>query len=149
MRQEHRAGKKVFVDFCDGIVIADPQAGELAQLFVGVLGSSSYTFVRAVMTQKVDDWIDFHSRMYAFFGGVPAITVPDNLKSGVKKPDRYEAESNSTYREMASHYGTCIIPARVRKPRNKAKAEAGDALGLPCTQATGRLAGLGGSRLHL
>jgi transposase len=127
MRQEHHAGEKAFVDFCDGLGITDPNTGKVTktELFVGVLGASSYTFVLATPTQKIGDWIECHRQMYEFFGGVPAITVPDNLKSGIRKPDRYEAEPNSTYREMAMHYGTCIIPARVRKPRDKAKAEAG------------------------
>jgi transposase len=127
MRQEHRAGEKAFVDFCDGLHITDIQTGEKTktQLFVGVLGASSYTFVLATMSQKIEDWIECHRQMYEFFGGVPGITVPDNLRSGIKKADRYEAEPNSTYREMATHYGTCIIPARVRKPRDKAKVEAG------------------------
>lgn len=127
MRQEHRAGEKAFVDYCDGLPVTDAKTGEVTktQLFVGVLGASSYTFALTTPTQNIQDWIEGHRRMYEFFGGVPSITVPDNLKSGIKKADRYEAEPNSTYQEMAVHYGTCIIPARVRKPRDKAKAEAG------------------------
>jgi len=126
MRQEHRGGEKAFVDYCDGLELTDAVSGKKAktQLFVGALGASSYTFATASASQKIEDWIASHCRMYEYFGGVPSITVPDNLRSGVNKPDRYEAEPNSTYQEMAKHYGTCIIPARVRKPRDKAKAEA-------------------------
>jgi transposase len=126
MRQEHRGGEKAFVDYCDGLELTDAVSGKKTktQLFVGALGASSYTFAMASASQKIGDWIASHCRMYEYFGGVPSITVPDNLRSGVNKPDRYEAEPNSTYQEMATHYGTCIIPARVRKPRDKAKAEA-------------------------
>ncbi len=127
MRQRHRGGDKAFVDFCDGLPLTDQQTGTAVktELFVGVLGASSYTFACATRSQNVENWIDCHQQMYRHFGGVPAITVPDNLKSGIRRADRYEAEPNSTYREMAAHYGTCIIPARVRRPRDKAKAEAG------------------------
>jgi len=126
MRQEHRGGEKVFVDYCDGLEVTDSTSGEKkrTQLFVGALGASSYTFAMASASQKIEDWIASHCRMYEYFDGVPSITVPDNLRSGVSKPDRYEAEPNSSYQEMAAHYGTCIIPARVRKPKDKAKAEA-------------------------
>lgn len=127
MRQLHRGGDKAFVDFCDGLALTDPRTGAAVktELFVGVLGASSYTFACATASQNIENWIECHQQMYAYFGGVPAITVPDNLKSGIRQADRYEAEPNSTYREMAAHYGTCIIPARVRRPRDKAKAEAG------------------------
>jgi transposase len=126
MRQEHRGGEKVFVDFCDGLNLVDPKTQKPVRtyLFVGALGASSYTYACAVPSQSVPHWIECHERMYEYMGGVAAITVPDNLKSGIKKPDRYEAEPNSTYGEMAEHYSTCIIPARVGKPRDKAKAEA-------------------------
>jgi transposase len=126
MRQHHRPGEKTFVDYCDGLSITDPRTGELitTQLFVGALGASSYTFAEATLSQTIPDWLASHVRMYEFFGGVTAITVPDNLRSGVKKADRYEAEINLSYRDLAEHYGTCVIPARVRKPRDKAKVEA-------------------------
>jgi transposase len=103
MRQEHRAGEKAFVDFCDGLMLTDARTGELTrtQLFVGTLGASSFTFACAVPSQSVAHFIECHQRMYEAFCGVPAITVPDNLKSGVKRPDRYEAEINLTYAEMA------------------------------------------------
>jgi transposase len=127
MRQDHLAGEKVFVDFCDGLNLVDPKTGEIKKthLFVGVLGASSFTFAYAVPSQKVPHWIECHLRMYEYFGGVSAITIPDNLKSAVTRPDRYEPVLNDTYKEMAEHYGTVIIPARVRKPRDKAKAENG------------------------
>lgn len=126
MRQDHRAGEKAFVDFCDGPMLTDAKTGELTrmQLFVGTLGASSFTFACAVPSQSIAHFVECHQRMYEAFGGVPAITVPDNLKAGVKRPDRYEAEINPTYAEMAEHYGTAVIPARVRKPRDKAKVEA-------------------------
>ncbi len=123
LRQPHRAREKCFVDFCDGLALIDPHTGERieTQLFVGALGASSFTFARATLSQELPVWLDCHVRMYEAFGGVSAITVPDNLRSAIKTPDRYEAEINPSYRELAEHYGTCIIPARVKKPRDKAK----------------------------
>ncbi len=125
MRQTHRPGEKGFIDFCDGLFLTDPATGEKTktQLFVGAMGASCYTFARATLSQELAEWVEVNGKFFKFLGGVPAIVVPDNLKSGVKRPDRYEAEVNPTYQEMAEHYGTCIIPARVRKPRDKAKAE--------------------------
>jgi transposase len=126
LRQHHRPGEKTFVDFCDGIALTDPLTGERipTQLFVSALGASSYTFATATLSQELPSWLDCHVRMYEFYRGVSALTIPDNLRSGVSKADRYEAELNPSYRELAEHYGTCVIPARVRKPRDKAKAEA-------------------------
>jgi transposase len=126
LRQSHRGGEKSFVDFCDGISLIDEATGEIirTQLFVGALGASSYTFALATLSQELPVWLDCHVRMYEYFGGVTALTIPDNLRSGVSRPDRYEAEINPSYRELATHYDTCVIPARVRKPRDKAKVEA-------------------------
>ncbi len=127
-RNTHQAGEKVFVDYAGQTVpIFDPnEVGvRYAEIFVGVLGASSYTFAEATWTQSLSDWISSHNRMYAFFGGVPEITVPDNLKSGVTKACRYDPLINSSYFAMATHYGTAIIPARKRKPKDKAKAEQG------------------------
>lgn len=126
LRQQHRAGEKIFVDFCDGIAFIDPVTGESVptQLFVAALGASSYTFALATRTQALPTWLDCHVRMYEFYQGVSALTVPDNLRAGVSAADRYEAELNPSYRDLAGHYGTCVIPARVRKPRDKAKVEA-------------------------
>jgi transposase len=126
MRQEHKAGEKTFVDYCDGIPFLDPVSGNLipTQLFVGVLGASSFTYAEASLSQDLGSWLSSHVRMYEFFNGVSEITVPDNLRSGVKKACYYDPEINPSYRDLAEHYGTCIIPARVRKPRDKAKVEA-------------------------
>lgn len=126
MRQDHRAGERGFVDYCDGIFLVDPRSGERrpTQLFVGALGASSFTFAEATHTQALPDWLMSHCRMYEYFQGVPALTVPDNLRSGVTKACYYDPEINPSYREMAAHYGTVILPTRVRKPRDKAKVEA-------------------------
>ncbi|MEJ2292752.1 MAG: IS21 family transposase [Deinococcales bacterium] len=128
MRQEHRAGEKSFIDYAGQTVpVVDPHTGEIreAQIFIAVLGASSYTYAEATWTQSLPDWIGSHIRAFEFFDGVSEILVPDNLKSGVTRPDLYEPDLNPTYRDLAMHYGTAIIPARVRRPRDKAKAEAG------------------------
>lgn len=127
MPQDHVAGEEVFVDYA-GLTVSihlEDQTVLSAQIFVGVLGSSSYTYTEATASQGLEDWISSHKRMFEFFGGVPEILVPDNLKSGVTKPDLYEPDLNPTYYEMARHYGAAILPARVRKPKDKAKAENG------------------------
>lgn len=126
MRQNHKAGEKAFVDYCDGLWLVDIKTGERkrTQLFVGCLGASSYTFAEATRSQTLPDWVSSHCKMWSFFGGVTAITVPDNLRSGVTHAHRYEPLINETYQEMAGHYGTCIIPARAAKPRDKGKVEA-------------------------
>jgi len=128
LRQEHRAGEKLFVDYAGAtMAVQDPATGERreAQLFVSVLGASSYTFAEATWTQGLADWIGSHIRAFEFIGGVTEIVVPDNLKSGVTKTCRYEPGVNITYEEMAGHYGVAVVPARPRKPRDKAKVEAG------------------------
>ena len=128
MRQEHRAGEKLFVDYAGQTVpVQDPVSGQLrpAHIFVAVLGASSYTYAEATWTQGLPDWIGSHVRALTFFGGVPEIIVPDNLKSGVTQAHRYEPDLNPTYQEMAVHYGVAVVPARVRKPRDKAKVEVG------------------------
>jgi len=128
MRQEHRAGEKLFVDYAgQTIEVVDRRTGEIraAQIFVAVLGASSYTYAEATWSQQLPDWISSHVRAFAFFGGVPELAVPDNLRSGVSKAHRYEPDLNPTYQDLASHYGVAVLPARVRKPRDKAKAEAG------------------------
>ena len=126
MRIAHKAGDKVFVDYSGQTVpIANPKTGEVrqAEIFVGTLGASSYTYAEATWTQSLPDWIGSHVRMFAFFGGVPRLIVPDNLKSGVTKACFYEPGINETYRKMAEHYGVAVLPARVREPRDKAKVE--------------------------
>ena len=126
MRQEHKAGEKTFIDYAGSTVdIFDAETGEVrsAQIFVSALGASSYVFCEATWTQALPDWLMSHRHMVEYYRGVTQILVPDNLKSGVTKPDRYEATINRAYQEFAEHYGTCVIPARVRKPKDKAKAE--------------------------
>lgn len=128
MRIVHRAGEKLFVDYAGLTVpVFDPRTGAAhpAQIFVATLGASSYTFVEATATQTLPDWISSHVRAFEFFGGVPAIVVPDNLKAGVTAACCYEPDLNPTYQELARHYGVAIIPARVRAPRDKAKVENG------------------------
>jgi transposase len=111
MRQEHKAGEKAFVDYCDGIPFSDPVSGNLipTQLFVGVLGASSYTYAEASLSQDLPRWLSSHVRMYEYFNGVSEITVPDNLRSGVKKACFYDPEINPSYRDLAEHYRTCVI----------------------------------------
>ena len=126
MRQNHKAGEKAFVDYCGQTVeIIDRDTGEvtLAQVFVGALGASNYIFCEATASQQLVHWLGSHARMFEFFGGVPQIVVPDNLKSGVKSPCRYEPEINRSYHDLAEHYGVAILPTRVRKPKDKAKVE--------------------------
>jgi len=126
MRQVHVYGEKCFVDFAGQTVqIVNQHTGEIteAQVFVGVLGGSNYTYVEALHSQNLSCWISAHVNMVAFFGGCPRLVVPDNLKSGVKKPDFYEPDINPTYQEWAEHYKIAVLPARVRRPKDKAKAE--------------------------
>ncbi|NEV60323.1 IS21 family transposase [Thiorhodococcus minor] len=128
MRQTHRAGEKLFVDYAGQTVeVIDRSSGEVrtAQIFVAVLGASNYTYAEATWSQNLADWIGAHVRAFAFLGGVPELLVPDNLASGVSKAHRYEPDLNPTYAELAAHYGVAVIPARVRRPRDKAKVEAG------------------------
>lgn len=128
MRQNHKAGEKMFVDYSGQTIgITDPKTGDTAkaEIFVAVLGASNYTFAEASLSQSLPDWIHSHVRAFTYFGGIPAIIVPDNLKSGVNKACRYDPEINREYREMAVHYGTAVIPTRVRAPKDKAKAENG------------------------
>ncbi|MEE9354810.1 MAG: IS21 family transposase [Methylococcaceae bacterium] len=128
LRQTHKAGEKLFVDYAgQAVPIASQVTGEIktAQIFVAVLGASNYTFCEATWSQKLPDWINSHVRAFHFFGGVPAIVVPDNLKSGVTKACRYDPDINPSYQQLASHYGTALVPARPLKPKDKAKAEVG------------------------
>lgn len=128
MRQEHRAGEKLFVDYCgQTLPIVDPATGEIrdAPVFVAVLGASNYTYAETTWSQGLADWTGSHVRTFSFIGGATKCIVPDNLRSGVTKPCRFEPEINATYQEMARHYGTAVVPARVRRPKDKAKAEVG------------------------
>lgn len=126
LRQDHKAGEKLFVDYAGlTIPIVDQNTGEIAaaQIFVAALGASNYTFAEAVESQELAHWLGSHVRAFEFFGGVTEIVVPDNLKSGVNSPCRYEPVINRAYQELAEHYGIAVIPARSKKPRDKAKVE--------------------------
>ena len=128
MRQVHRAGEKAFVDYSGKKPqLVDATTGEAVEveLFVMVLGASNYTYAEATRTQTLEDFVGATARGLEFFGAVPEMLVPDQLKSAVAKSDRYEPDINATYAEMAQHYSTAIVPARPRKPRDKAKVEGG------------------------
>lgn len=142
MRQHHPAGDKVFVDYSGKkIAVIDRATGVVreAEIFVAVLGASNYTYAEASWTQGLADWIEAHVRMFRFFAGVPRLVVPDNLKSGVHKASFYDPELNRSYGMMAAHYGIGILPARPRRPRDKAKVEAGVRFAQTCI--LGRLRG--------
>jgi transposase len=126
MRQTHLAGEKLFVDYAGTTLeVIDGATGEVmtAQLFIAALGASNYTYAEATWTQGLADWIGSHTRAFAFFDGVSAMVVSDNLKSGITKACFYEPAVNRTYAEMAAHYDTAVVPARPNKPRDKAKVE--------------------------
>lgn len=127
MRQVHKAGERMFVDYAGATVpIYSRQTGKAlfkASIFVACLGASQYTFAEATRDQSLPNWINSHVRSFEYFKGVPEIVVPDNLKSGVSKPCRYEPELNLSYAEMARHYAVAVLPARVRKPKDKPKVE--------------------------
>ena len=128
LRQEYIAGEKMFVDFAGKTIpITNRYTGEIteAEIFVAVLGASNYTYAEAVESQNLPSWIGAHTRAFEYFGGVSALLIPDNLKSGVTKACRYEPELNPTYLEMCQYYGTVAMPTRASKPRDKAKVEAG------------------------
>lgn len=128
MRQVHKAGEKLFVDYAGQTMPIVCQAtGEVrfAQIFVAVMGASNYTYCDATWSQSLSDWIDSHVKAFEFLGGIPDIVVPDNLRSGVSKACRYDPDVNPSYQQLAAHYGTAIVPARPRKPQDKAKAEVG------------------------
>jgi transposase len=127
MRQEHRAGEKLFLDYCDGLSLVNPLTGEIipTQLFVAVWGASNYTYAEATLSQTLPDWVRSHVHAFEYFQCAPHILVPDNLKSGVEKACKYEPELNPTYADLAEHYGCAVIPARPHQPRDKAKVEVG------------------------
>jgi transposase len=126
-RNNHLAGEKLFIDYAGQTIPIYGPDGSVrhAQIFIGVLGASNYTFAEASWTQTLPDWISSHNRMFSFLGGCPEILVPDNLRSAVQRACRYEPLINPTYLEMARHYRTAVIPARKKKPKDKAKAEQG------------------------
>ena len=126
LRQTHIAGEKCFVDYAGlTLKIVDPETGEIkpGHLFVAVLGASNFTFAEVHPAQDLASFVGGHVRAFAFFGGVPALLVPDNLKAAVTEANRYESLLNQTYQEMANHYGAAILPTRPRKPKDKAKVE--------------------------
>jgi transposase len=128
MRQKYKGGEKAFVDYA-GMTLEwmDIVSGEIftAQIFVGCLGASQYIYAEATATQQLPDWINSHINMFEYFGGVPAILVPDNLKAGVTKAHRYDPDINANYQHFSEHYGVAIVPARAASPRDKAKVENG------------------------
>jgi transposase len=126
MRQTHRPGEKLFVDFAGATMpIVDPATGEVrdAAVFVAALGASNFTYAEVVESQALRHWLDAHVRAFEFLGGAPEVLVPDNLKAAVSKPSFYDPDINPSYQDLADHYGCVVIPARVRKPRDKAKVE--------------------------
>lgn len=128
MRQEHKAGDKAFVDYSgQRIAIHDTNTGEvrMAEIFIGVLGASNFTYFDATTTQSLPDWIGSHIRMFDYFGAVPRLLVPDNLRSAVSRACEFDPVINPTYQEMARHYNIAVVPARKYRPRDKAKAENG------------------------
>jgi transposase len=128
MRQIHVAGEKLFVDYAGPTVpLIDPASGEItrAHIFVAVWGASNYTYAEATAAESKADWIAAHVNALTFFGGAPALPVPDNPRALIRDPDRYEPIANRTYEALAEHYGCAILPARPRKPQDKAKVEAG------------------------
>lgn len=125
MRQIHKAGEKLFIDYCGPTVdITNPDTGEIrtAQIFVAVLGASSYTWAEATWSQQLEDWVMSHVRCFQWLGGVPELVVPDNLKSATSRACKYDPDINPTYQQMLEHYNVAVIPARPRKPKDKAKA---------------------------
>ncbi len=128
MRQVHLAGEKLFVDYAGRTMeVIDGTTGEVStvQIFVAVLGASSYTYAEATYTQSLPDWIGSHARAFAFLGGAARQTVSDNLRAGVTRACLHEPLVNRTYADLARHYGTAVVPARPYKPRDKAKVEVG------------------------
>ena len=128
MRKEYRAGVNTEVDYAGSTLpLTDPEAGVIKQVpvFVGVLGVSSYLYAEATHTMKSADWIGSHMRMFEYYGGATEIITPDNPKTGVKRPCRYDPDIQRTYENMVRHYGAVVMPARVRKPKDKPKVERG------------------------
>ena len=121
MRQVHRAGEKLFIDYAGPTVeLAD---GSRAHIFVATLGASSYTFAHATPRQTMADWLGATAQALRFFGGVPQLIVPDNPRALIANPDRYEPRANETVLDFARHYGTSVLPARPYHPQDKGKVE--------------------------
>jgi len=121
MRQHRRAGEKLFIDFAGSkVALLD---GSDAHVFVSALGASSYTFAGATGAERLEDWIESMTRALTFYGGVPQLIVPDNPRALISQPDRYEPQAHATVLDFARHYGTSVLPARPRSPRDKATVE--------------------------
>lgn len=128
MRQTHKGGEKVFVDYSGDkvkIIDTDTQTLREAEIFVGVMGASNYIYLEATWSQNLNDWVNSHVRMFEHLGGTPQLVIPDNLKSGVRKANRYDPDITPAYYKMLSHYATAAMPARVATPKDKAKVETG------------------------
>ena len=125
LRQEHKAGEKVFVDWAGATIPHDPHTGQAwqAPLFIAALGASSYTFAECTRDQQMESCLRMHVHAFEHFGGIPALAVPDNTKTGVTRAHRYDPDLNPTYYNFALHCGFGIVPARPYKPRDKAKVE--------------------------
>ena len=126
MRQHHAPGEVLFVDYAGlTVMLTDPTSGEQhpAQLFVAILGASQLIYAELTATQQKADWLGAHVRALNYYGGVPAVVTPDNLKAGVNKAHRYDPQLNIAYTELAEHCGFAVVPARVRKPRDKGLVE--------------------------
>lgn len=126
MRQHHKTGEKTLVDY-SGVRprVFDPTTGERVdvELFVGVLGASNLTYVEATLTQRMHDFVSSHVRVLEYFGGATEVLVPDQLRSAVSVPSRYDPTVQRTYAEFGRYYGIAVVPARQRKPRDRAKVE--------------------------
>lgn len=128
MRQTHKAGEKMFVDYAgQTIPIYNQHNTEVheAQIFIAVLGASNYTYAEATLTQSLPDWTSSHVNAFNYFGGTTEVVVPDNLKAGVSKACKYDPDINPTYHQLACHYNIAIIPTRIYSPKDKAKVETG------------------------
>lgn len=126
MHIERKPGDEMFVDWAGTkMEVIDRETGEIipAHIFVSSLGKSGYPYVEAFESENQENWITAHVHAFEYCGGVPRQLVPDNLKTGVKRPSNYDPVLNKTYLEMAEHYGCAIVPARSRKPRDKAQVE--------------------------
>jgi transposase len=126
LRQEHKAGEKMFVDWAGATIpVYDRHSGQAwpASLFVAALGASSYTWAEATRDQQMEAWLRAHVHAFEYFGGIPALVIPDNTKTGVTRAHRYDPDLNPTYYNFALHCGFGIVPTRPYKPRDKAKVE--------------------------
>ncbi|MEO5892034.1 MAG: IS21 family transposase [Ferruginibacter sp.] len=124
--QEYHPGEKLFIDYtCKKLYIVDAETGEVTQVevYAAILGYIQLTYVEALPSQKKEDLIQGTENTFHFFGGVPKVIIPDCLKSAVTVADKYEAQINTAFQVFANHYGTCVLPARSRKPKDKAHVE--------------------------